>query len=141
MSANLPTTYPGPLGPEPRTGLSSELEQVGTDYPTSIQLCRISFQPVSGSVQTHSGEVENFDLQDKDPYDPIYLLSQVVHVINRPVDSHREAGHIRPSSHEGHSLAPKESLECSRVFGEDHSSSQISPSSSGVVARQRKSTL
>ena len=39
--------------------LGSQHVKVGTVSLTGVQLCRLSFRPLSGTGQTHAGEVDN----------------------------------------------------------------------------------
>ena len=49
---------------------------------------------------SHAGEMANTDTENTDFRGIKDLLSQAVHVPNRPVDSHRKVGSVRPASYD-----------------------------------------
>ena len=77
---------------------------------TGFQLCRLPVRFGSRSSKTHPGEVGSSELQNQ--FCPIQdqLFSEATHVLDRPSHSNREAGAIRASTHETHSVAPEEPL-------------------------------
>ena len=83
-------------------------------------------------------EADHLKAENSDPQREQHLLGQAVHVPDRAVDGHGETCPVRLSSHEASSVAPEKSLACARGFGENHSSAQITPSPSGLVAGQRQ---
>ena len=90
IPGNLPTTFPDPPGPLPRTGLGSKLEQVRTDSPTNVQLCRITFRPLSRSGQTHSQEMAKSGTEDRAAHGTGDLFHRTVHVPAQSLESHRK---------------------------------------------------
>ena len=66
------------------------------------------------------------------------LYSQTVHVSDRSSHSNREAGVVRSSSHEAHTVASEMTLARTGGSGEDHSSAPFSPSTSRLVAKREK---
>ena len=103
----------------PRSGLGSELNQVGSDSPKSVQLCRISVRLLLRSGETHLREVGLPDSENKDPHGPGKLISQDIHI--RYVDWYfftatEKVGRFGTSSYEAHSMATEESLACLRVL-------------------------
>ena len=121
----------------PAFGVGSQFSEVGTCAPT-VQLCRLSFRPLQGSSKTHSGEVASPNSENKDAHEQRALFCPRVHVSHRVADSHRETGGLGSPSHETDSVALEESLACARGPREEDSSSQISISSSAMVARRRQ---
>ena len=61
------------------------------------------------------------------------LLSQAVHVFDRPSDSNRKTSSIGAAAYEAHSMAPEKALACPGISGKCHSNSFISPCTSKVV--------
>ena len=116
----------------------SQFAKVGTCSPTGVQLCRLSFRPLQGSSKADSGEVANPKSENKDANEQRALFGPRVHVSHRFVDSHRETGGFGSPSHETDSVALEESLARARGPREGDSSSQISISSSAVVAGQKQ---
>ena len=118
--------------------LDSQHVKVGTGSPTGVQLCRLSFRPLSRPSPAHAGEVDSsvsenqFSLRTRD------LLGQAVHVPNGASDSHRETGGFGTPSHATYSMAFKEALACPGNTREDNSPSKVSPCSSEVVVGPRQ---
>ena len=138
LSGDLCKPNPDPDGSVPAVGVGSQFTKVGTCTPTGVQICRLSFRPLQGSGKTDSGEVASPNSENKDPNEQRALFGPRIHVSHKFVDSHRETGGLGSPSHETNSVALKESLACARGPREGDSSSQISVSSSAVVARQRQ---
>ena len=59
--------------------------------------------------------------------------SQAIHVLDRNIDSHREASLVRSSPHETHTVAPEKTLARSGDSGKDDSLTQISSPTSKLV--------
>ena len=91
---------------------------------------------VSILQETHAGEVVTLKAKNLDPKRESYLLSQAIHVPDMALDSHRETGSVGATLHEASPLALEKSLACARSFGEDHSSTQVTPSPPGLMAGQ-----
>ena len=132
MPGNLPTSYADPFGPLPLSRLGSQHGQVRAGSPTNLRLRRLSFQPISGVSQTNSGQVESISEAQPSPGTGM-LLSQAVHVFERPSDSNRKTSSIGEAAYETHSMAPKKALACPGISGKGHSNSFISPCTSKVV--------
>ena len=47
LPGDVPTSFPDPLGPVLQARLGNQIVKVGTVSPTSVQLCRLSFRPLS----------------------------------------------------------------------------------------------
>ena len=138
LPGNVPATYPDPFGPMSQSGLVGQHVQVGAGSPTGVQLCRLSFRPLSRPGQTHAGEVENSISEDLISLGTRGLLGQAVHVPNWPSDSHRKTSGIGMSSHAPYPVASKEALACPRNSREDYSRSRVSPCSPEVVVGPRQ---
>ena len=138
LSGDLCEPNPGPDGSVPAVGVVSQFANVGTCSPTGVQLCRLSFRPLQGSSKADSGEVANPKSENKDANEQRALFGPRVHVSHRFVDSHRETGGFGSPSHETDSVALEESLARARGPREGDSSSQISISSSAVVAGRKQ---
>ena len=133
MPGNLPTSYADPFGPLPLSRLGSQHGQVRAGSPTNLRLRRLSFRPISGVSQTNSGQVEESISKAQPSPGTGMLLSQAVHVFDRPSDSNRKTSSIGEAAYETHSMAPKKALACPGISGEGHSNSFISPCTSQVV--------
>ena len=138
LSGDLCKPNPEPDGSVPPVGLGSQFTKVGTCTPTGVQLCRLSFRPLQGSSKTDSGEVASLNSENTYANEQRALFGPRIHVSHRFVDSHRETGGLGSPSHETDSVALEESLACARGPREGDSSSQISVSSSAVVARRKQ---
>ena len=138
MPGNVPTTYPDPFGPMSQSGLGGQHVQVGAGSPTGVQLCRLSFRPLSRPGQTHAGEVDNSISENQISLGTRGLLGQAVHVPNLASDSHRKTSGIGTSSHAPYPVASKEALACPRNSREDYSPSRVSPCSPEVVVGPRQ---
>ena len=141
VPGNVPTSYPDPFGPLPLSGLGCQHGQIRADSPANPRLRRLSFRPISGVSQTHSGKVEeSFPEAQSSPGAGI-LHSQAVHVSNWPSDGNRETGSLGAAAHETHSMAPEKALACPRISGEDHPNSFFSPCSSKMVVGSNQGAL
>ena len=69
------------------------------------------------------------------------LLSQAVHVFDRPSDSNRKTSSIGAAAYETHSMAPEKALACPGISGKGHSNSFISPCTSKVVVGPSQGAL
>ena len=122
----------------PKARVGSQFEEVGTSAASGVQLCQLSFRPLPGSSQTHSGKVASPDSENKDAHEQRPLFCPSVHVSHRFADSHRETGGFGPPAHETYSVAPEESLACSRGPGQENTSFKRSLFSPAVVAKRRQ---
>ena len=138
MPGNVPTTYPDPFGPMSQSRLGGQHVKVGTGSPTGVQLCRLSFRPLSRPGQAHTGEVDSSVSENQFSLGTRDLLGQAVHVPNWTSDSHRETGGVGTPSHATYSVAFKEALACPGNTREDNSPSKVSPCSSEVVVGPRQ---
>ena len=138
VPGDLPTTYPDPLGPVPRSRVGSEHEKVRTGSLTRIQFCRLPVRPADRSSLTNTRMLES--IADKTPFyqGQRNLYSQTVHVPNRLTDSYGETGMVGSPSYEAHSVASEATLACAGDPRKGHSGTQIPSSSSGLVVKRRQ---
>ena len=138
VPGNLPTTYPDPLGPLSRVGLDGKHEEVTVSSATGLQLRRLPVRTEDRSGPSDPGLVVCSQGEITVPKEPEILFSPPVHVSDRPSDGDREAGLVGSPPHEAYPEAPEETLACTGKSGEDHSTTSITPPSSGlVVAREQ----
>ena len=71
---------PDPVGLVPKARVGGQFEEVGTSAATGIQLCWLSFLPLSGSSQAHPRKVASPDPKNKDTYEQRQLFCPSVHV-------------------------------------------------------------
>ena len=118
--------------------LGSQHNKVRTASTAGVQLCRLSFRPLSGPGETHKREVEHSISENPSSHGTTGLLGQAVHVPNRAADGYRETGSIGPPSHETYSVASEEALACPGDPRENDPHSKVSPCSSAMVVGPRQ---
>ena len=138
LPGNVPTSYPDPLGPMSQPRLGGQHVKVGTVSPTGVQLCRLPFQPLSETGQTHTREVDIPDSEYQFPLGTRDLLSEAVHIPDLTSDSHGKTGGFGTSSHEAYPMAFKKVLAHPGDSRKDDSPSKVSPCSSQVVVGPRQ---
>ena len=75
----------------PTSRLAGEHRKVGTGTQASFQLRRLPIQPQVQSRLTDTGPVAKPTREDTGTYLPTGLLGKGVHVLDRPINSHRKA--------------------------------------------------
>ena len=138
LPGDMSTSYPDPFGLMSQVRLGSQHDKVGTASTAGVQLCRLSFRPLSGPGETHAREVEHSISENPSSHGTTGLLSQVVHVPNWAADGYRETGSIGPPSHETYSVASEEALACPGNPRENDPHSKVSPCSSAMVVGPRQ---
>ena len=140
VPGNLPTTYPDPLGPVPRTRVGSQHEEVRAGSSTNFQFRRLPVRSPNWTGVTHCRALG--DIKDETPlYQGQGLLhGQAVHVTHRALNSHREASVVRSPPHEANSMAPQKALACARSPREGDPGRPCSPSSRGLVVGRKECT-
>ena len=138
VSGDLPTTYPDPLGPVPRSGLGSQYEKVRTGTSTSFQFCRLPVRSSDGPGLTHGRPLEDVKGKTSLYQEQRLLYGQIIHVAHRPIDSNREASMARASPHETNSMASQKALACTGGPRQGHAGPSLPSSPSGVVVRRGK---
>ena len=106
-------------------------QQVGSS--TSFQFCRLPVRPAPQSSPAHSGKMALLAGETTFCQVQKILHSQAVYVPDRSSHSNREASMVQLPSHEAHTVASETTLARTRGSGKDHSSSPLSPSTSGLV--------
>ena len=137
VPGNLPTTYPDPLGPVPRTRVGSQHEEVRAGSSTNFQFRRLPVRSPNRTGVTHCRALG--DIKDETPlYQGQGLLhGQAVHVTHRALNSHREASVVRSPPHEANLMAPQEALACAGGPREGDPGRPCSPSSPGLVVGRK----
>ena len=130
---NVPTTYPDPFGPMSQPGLGGQQIKIGTGSPTSVQLRRLPFRPLSRPGQTHTGEVGLSNSENQPSFGTGDLLSQAVYVPHWSSDSHGKTGGVGTPAHEAYPMAFKEVLARPGISREGDSPPKVSPCPPKVV--------
>ena len=138
FAGNLPTTYPDPLGPMSKVRLGSKYDQVRVSSRTGLQFCRLPVRSDLRSGSTHSGPVASPSREVEIHKRPSQVYGPSVHISDRPLDGHGEAGLSRSPSYETHTVAPQEKLACPRSLGKGYSSPSVTTPSLGLVVGRRK---
>ena len=136
LPGNMPTTYPDPLGPLPRSGLGGEHEEVRAGSSAGFQFRWLPVRHIDRSGLTHSRKV--VDPPSEITMEQGQLHSQTIYVLDRSTYGHREIGLVRSSSHEAHTVASEATLESAGGVGKDHPITQVSPPTPGLVARRNQ---
>ena len=131
-------TYPK-AGPDlSGTGLVGECRKIRTRTQAGLRICRLSIRPPVRTGPTYSGPVESPLREDTDSPVTSGLSGPAVHVLDRPVNSHRKASPFRSTTYEAHTVAPQKQLEGTRISGESYSVAQITAPPLKVVAGGRQ---
>ena len=134
----LPSTYPK-AGPDlSGTGLVGECRKIRTRTQAGLRICRLSIRPPVRTGPTYSGPVASPSREDTDSPVTSGLSGPAVHVLDRPVNSHRKASPFRSTTYEAHTVAPQKQLEGTRISGESYSIAQITAPPLKVVAGGRQ---
>ena len=104
----LPTTYPDPLGPVSAVRVDCKHDQIRVSSQTGLQFCRLPVRPDHWSGTTHSGPFASPSREVEIHKEPSQVYGLSVHVSDRPLDGHREAGLSRSTSSETHTMASQE---------------------------------
>ena len=138
MPGDLPTTYPDPLGPVPRSGVGSEHQEVRPGSSTRVQFCSLPVRPTDRSSPTNPRTLESIAEKTSFYQGQRNVHSRTVHVPDRSTDSYGKTGVVGSPSYEAHSVASEATLACSGDPREGHSGTQIPSSSSGLVVKRRQ---
>ena len=134
----LSPAYAGPSENVPTSRLASEHRKVGAGTQASFQLRRLPIRPRVRSGPTDTGPVAKPTRKDTGTYLPTGLFGKGVHVLDRPVNSHRKASSPRQTTHEAHPMASQKQLEDTGIVRKTDSPTQISTSSLAMVAKRRQ---
>ena len=91
------------------------------------------FDLISGRVFTHSGPLAGPSEDVESHKEPSQVYGSSVHVSDRSLDGHREAGLSRSTSYETHTMASQETQAFSRSLGKGYSSPSFTTPSFGLV--------
>ena len=134
----LSPAYTGPSENVPTFRLAGEHRKVGAGTQTSFQLRKLPIRPRVRSRPTDTGPVAKPTRKDTGTYLPTGLLSKGVHVLDRPVNSHKKASPPGQTTHEAHPMASQKQLEDTGIVRKTDSPTQISTSSLAMVAKGRQ---
>ena len=114
------------------------VEKIRTQTQAGLRICRLSIRPPVRTGPTYSGPVASPSREDTDSPVTSGLSGPAVHVLDRPVNSHRKASPFRSTAYEAHTVAPQKQLEGTRISGESYSIAQITAPPLKVVAGGRQ---
>ena len=140
VPGNLPTTYPDPLGPVPRTRVGGKHGKIGTYTSTGFQFRSLAVRSTVRSGFTHLGQMDHPSAETTVHQRPEKLFSQTVHVPNQTPYGNRETGMGRSPPHETRSVAPEATLAYTRESGKDYSNPSLSPPTPRLVVRREQCT-
>ena len=101
----LSPAYAGPSENVPTARLASEHRKVGAGTQANFQLRRLTIRPRVQSGLTDTRPVAKPASKDTGTYPPTGLFGKGVHVLDRPVNSHRKASSPRQTTYEAYPMA------------------------------------
>ena len=101
----LSSAYTGPSENVPTFRLAGEHRKVGAGTQASFQLRSLPIRPRVRSCSTDTGPLAKPTRKDTGTYLPTGLLGKGVHVLDRPINSHRKASSPGQTTHEAHPMA------------------------------------
>ena len=122
----------------PGSGLAGELGKIRTGAQTSLQLRRLPVRPQVQPGQTDTGPLAKSSRKNTNTAVTTGLSGPTVHVLDRPVNCHRETSSPRPVTHETHTVASQEQLEGTGISREGHPSTQIPAPTLTMVAKRKQ---
>ena len=113
--------------------MGGEPTKIGVGTQKGIRICGLPIRPLTRTGRTDP-ELLGIDFPEGTVYHgQPYLLSQELHVANRPAYGNRKTGAPGETPHETHPVAPQKTLEGRRISGKGDSSSKVpSPAPSMV---------
>ena len=138
ITRNLSPTHPNLNQNVPGPRLAGEFREIRAGTQTGLRLCRLPVRPQVRPGQTDPGPVAKPSGQDTSTPVATNLSGPTVHVLDRPVNSHRKTGSPRPTTHETHTVASQKQLEGTRISREDYPSTKVPAPSLTMVARRRQ---
>ena len=135
---NLSPPYPSPDQNVPGPRLAGEFGEIRAGTQTDLRLCRLPVRPQVRSGQTYTGPVAKPSGQDTSTPVVTGLSGPIVHVPDRPANSHRKTGSPRPTTHETYTVASQEQLEGTRISREDYPPTKVPAPPLTMVARGRQ---
>ena len=136
----LSPAYPNSSKIMPRPRMGGEHREIRAGTKTGLRLCRLPVRPQVRPDPTDTGPVADPTRKDPLAASTIGLPSPAVHVLDRCVNSHREAGSPRPTPHETHTVAFQKQLENTGILREGHSNTKVSAPTFTIVAEGRQCT-
>ena len=137
---HLSPAYPNSSEIMPRPRMGGEHREIRAGTKTGLRLRRLPVQPQVRPDATDTGPVANPARKDSFAVSTTGLPGPAVHVLDRSVNSHREAGSPRPTPHETHTVASQKQLENTGILRECHSNIQVSAPTFTMVAEGRQCT-
>ena len=128
----LPPGHPVPPCPLSRTGLGGEPSKVGIGPQTGVRVCGLQVRPLSRPGQADTEPLGINSSKGGGHFGQSHLLSQEVHVPDRPSHCNRETSPTGKTAHEASAVASQETLEGSGISREGDSSSKV-PSPTSLV--------
>ena len=138
ITRNLSPTHPNLNQNVPGPRLAGEFREIRAGTQTGLRLCRLPVRPQVRPGQTDPGPVAKPSGQDTSTPVSTDLSGPTVHVLDRPVNSHRKTGSPRPTAYETHTVASQKQLEGTRISREDYPSTKVPAPSLTMVARGRQ---
>ena len=138
---NLSPSHPDPGQDVPGSRLAGESRKIRTGAPTSVQLRRLPVRPQVRPGQTDTGPVAKSSRENTDTALATGLSGPAVHVLDRPINSHRETSSPRLVTHEAHTVASQKQLEGTGIPGKGYPSTQIPAPTLTVVAKRKQCAL
>ena len=136
----LSPTYTRSSSDMPGLRLAGKLGEIRAGTKASLRLCRLSIRPPVRSGPTYTGPLAKPSRKNTWTAITTDLSSLGVHVLDRFVNSHREASSPRPSSHEANLMAFEKQLESTRIPREGNSNSHLLAPSLTMVAGKQECT-
>ena len=131
---SLSHTYPNFSPTLSGTRLVGKCGKIRARTQTSLRFCRLPVRPSVRKSPSYPGPVASSPGQDTELTVTAGLSGPAVHVLDRPVNSHRKASTSGSVTHETYTMAPQKQLEGTRISGESYSIAQIAAPPLTVVA-------
>ena len=138
---NLSPSHPNPGQNVPGPRLVGEFRKIRAGTQAGLRLCRLPVRSQVRPGQTDPGPVAKPSGQDTSTSVTTGLSGPIVHVPDRPTNSHRETSSPRPTAHETPTVASQKQLEGTRISREDYPSTKNPAPSLTMVARRRQCSL
>ena len=129
-----PPTYPNISQTLSGTRLVGECGKIRARTQTGLRFCRLPVRPSVRKSPAYSGPVASSPGQGTDLTVTADLSGPAVHVLDRPINSHRKVSTSGSVTHETYTVASQKQLEGTRIPGEGYSNTQITAPPLKVVA-------
>ena len=127
-------TYPNFSPTLSGTRLVGKCGKIRARTQTGLRFCRLPVRPSVRKSPSHPGPVASSPGQDTELTVTAGLSGPAVHVLDRPVNSHRKASTSGSVTHETYTMASQKQLEGTRIPGEDYPNTQFTALPLKVVA-------